>query len=159
MADSMADFDKNNSRPDADGRDGQRYGSTYGGAGERVEVPAPSSGTSTARTWALGAHLSGPLGALLSFGALMVVGPLVVMLTEGTKDAWVRRNAVEALNFAITGLIAMALGYLLMLVTFGFLFFVPFVVGAVYVVLGVVAGLQAYKGEDYRYPATLRLVK
>jgi uncharacterized Tic20 family protein len=96
---------------------------------------------------------------VVSLGVLMVVGPLVVMLTEGTRDHWVRRQAVEALNFAITGLIAMAAAYVIMLVSFGLLFVAPIAVGIAYVVLGVIASLRVQRGEDYRYPLTLRLVR
>ena len=56
--------------------------------------PLPRLSASDSRRWA----------ALSHFGPLMLwfVGPLVIRLTVGTRDDFVRRNATEALNAQIT---------------------------------------------------------
>jgi hypothetical protein len=64
---------------------------------------------------------------------------------------------VEALNFQITTYIAAIVSAILFFVLIGFLLII--VVGIGWLVLTIVAGLAANRGEDYRYPFNLRLVK
>jgi uncharacterized Tic20 family protein len=76
------------------------------------------------------------------------VGPLVVMLTSGRRSAYVRRHAVEALNFQLTLL-------MIVVVTFG--------IGALlYTITWIVAGIAALAGlagQRFQYPFTLRLIR
>jgi uncharacterized Tic20 family protein len=100
------------------------------------------------------AHLSALLAA---FVALSFLGPLIVMLTQGQKSPFVREHAVEALNFQITTYIAAFVSALLILVLIGFLL-LP-LVGIVWLIFTILAGVKANNGERYRYPFNLRLVK
>jgi uncharacterized Tic20 family protein len=85
------------------------------------------------------------------------------MLTQGTKSAFVRRHAVESLNFQLTLLIAVVAGFVLSIATFGLglLVFIPLLIlgGIAELVLTVIAGVKANNGEDYRYPINIRMVK
>lgn len=63
----------------------------------------------------------------------------------------------EALNFNITVFIAAFVSGILTLVLIGFLLLI--VVGIAWLVLTIMAALAANKGEAYRYPFTLRLIK
>ena len=99
--------------------------------------------------WAMLAHIGGIV--------LWFIAPLVVMLTQGEKSPFVRRQAVEALNFQITLTIAWIVSAILIVVLIGFLLF--FVVGIGGLVLMIMAGIAANKGEEYRYPVNIRLVK
>jgi hypothetical protein len=99
--------------------------------------------------WAMLGHLG---GLLLGF-----IAPLIVMLVQGDKSAFVKRQSVEALNFQITLAIAYAISFVLIFVLIGFLLL--FVVWVGSIVLMIMAGIAANRGEDYRYPVTLRLVK
>jgi uncharacterized Tic20 family protein len=106
------------------------------------------------------AHIGAIIAALV---ALAVLGPLIIMLTQGNKSAFVRRHAVESLNFQITLLLALVAGAVLSIVTLGIglIIFIPaaiivFVAALVFVIL---AGVKAYNGEDFRYPLNIRLVK
>ena len=105
------------------------------------------------RTWGMLAHLSALVCAIL---ALAFIGPLVIMLTQGQKSAYVRRQAVEALNFQITTYIAAFVSFLLIFVLIGFIL-LP-IVGIGWLVLTIMASIAANRGEDYRYPVNLRLV-
>jgi uncharacterized Tic20 family protein len=112
------------------------------------------------RTWGLLAHV----GALLAaFVALAFLGPLLVLLIQGNKSAFVRRHAIESLNFQITLLIALAAGIVLSVVTLGLGLIIVLPVGLVVGILALVwiimAGIKANNGEDYRYPINIRLVK
>jgi uncharacterized Tic20 family protein len=106
----------------------------------RADVLRPEEPTSEDRLLAAVAHGSGYLTTF--------VGPLVVMLTRGKRSAYVRRHAVEALNFQLTILIAVV-------VTFG--------IGAlVYAITWIIAGVAALAGlagQRFQYPFTLRLIR
>jgi len=107
----------------------------------------------TDRNWAVAAHLSGFVAAWIALGFL---GPLTVMLVAGNTSPFVRRHAVEALNFNLSVLIYIAVSVVAMLVLVGFVM-LP-IVGLVYLVTTIQAALAASRGEDYRYPFTIRFV-
>ena len=106
------------------------------------------------RTWGMLAHISAILAAIIG---LSFLGPLVVLLVQGPKSQFVRRQSVEALNFQITTYIALLVSFILVFVLIGFVMLV--VVGIAWLVLTIMAGIAANNGQDYRYPVNLRLVK
>ena len=113
--------------------------------------PAPPLRPEDERTWAVLVHLL----PLLSLGFL---APLVVWLVFRGRGPFLEHHAKESLNFQLTVLIAVAVGTLLSLVTFGVLAIVHVVAGVVWVVLEILAAVAASRWEWYRYPLTLRLV-
>ncbi|MGZ0152403.1 DUF4870 domain-containing protein [Kribbella sp. WER1] len=126
-------------------------------------MSTPSAGpplsASEERTWALVAHVGVFVAAWIAMGFLC---PLIVWLAFRHRSEFVRRHAVESLNFQISLLIYTAVAAVLILVTFGLgvLVVVPLVViGAVAaVVLIILATVAASGGKEYRYPLTIRLV-
>jgi uncharacterized Tic20 family protein len=116
-------------------------------------APLPSMTGAQERNWAVGAHLSGFVAAYLALG---FIGPLVVMLTGGARSAYVRRHAVEALNFNISVLIYLAVSGLLTIVLIGLPMLVA--VGVLYVVASIRGAMAASRGEEYRYPLCIRFV-
>jgi uncharacterized Tic20 family protein len=90
------------------------------------------------------------LGAIAHGTAMVpiVVGPLALMLTSGRRSPYVRRHAVEALNFQLTLL-------LVTIVTFG----IGGVVYAIAWLVGLFASLVALTGQRFRYPFILRLIR
>lgn len=124
--------------------------------------PGPASTTSFARAsdvsssdrgWAAGAHLSSFLAAYVALG---FIGPLVIFLIQGEKSPYVRKHAVEALNFNLTWLVYIVVAYLSLFVLVG-LILLP-LVGIAYVILVIMATIAANEGRDFRYPLTVRLV-
>lgn len=105
--------------------------------------------------WGVFAHLAALAGVVVPFGN--VIGPLVIMLTKGKESTFVGDQAREALNFQITVAIALLVAVLLMFVAVGFLL-LP-IIALADIVFIVLAAVAASKGEKYRYPFTLRLVK
>ncbi|QQP98815.1 DUF4870 domain-containing protein [Lysobacter enzymogenes] len=101
------------------------------------------------------AHLSTLVGLIVPFGTIL--GPLVVWLIKKDTMPFVADQGKEALNFNITVIIGMIIGGILTLVLIGVL--VMIAVGIAWLVLTIMAALAANKGETYRYPFTLRLVK
>ena len=126
-------------------------------------APRPAPQTSDDNTWALAAHL----GALLAsmFVGLALLAPLIIMLVK-SDSPYVRRHAVESRNFQISALIYVVVGavlsVVLAVVTFGIglVVVIPLAIaaGIAWLVLVIVASVRASKGEDYRYPLTIRFV-
>ena len=86
------------------------------------------------------------------------IAPLVVLLVRGKDSAFVRRHAVESLNFQISLLIYTVIALVLTLVTVGIalIIIIPAAIAALIVVI--LATVKAANGEEYRYPLCLRLV-
>jgi uncharacterized protein len=121
---------------------------TYDPSASSAVVPAED------RNWAMGAHLSAFLAAYIALGFL---GPLVVLLVRGERSQFVRRHAVEALNFNITVLIWIAISVILIIVGIGIVMLVA--VGILYVITVIIGAVRASSGEEYRYPLTIRFVR
>ncbi len=107
------------------------------------------------KTWGMLAHLSSLSGLIIPFGTIL--GPLVVWLIKKDTMPFVADQGKEALNFNITVFIALVISGILTLVLIGLVLMV--VVGLAWLILTIMAALAANKGETYRYPWTLRLVK
>ncbi len=114
---------------------------------------APAAGVAPlspaeSRQWGMLAHVG---GIILGF-----VGPLIVMLVFGPRDAFTKDQSVEALNFQLTLLIAYIAGAIIS-------FIVPIPIGLLVwiagLILAIMGALAANKGETYRYPFALRLIK
>ena len=120
-----------------------------GAASPYSQVPA----TPEERTWGWVSHAGCFAGAAVAMAFLV---PLVIMLTKGKDSAFVRRHAVESLNFQITALIYAAVSAVLVLVLIGLALLVA--LATFYVVVVVLATAKTASGQDYRYPLTLRLV-
>lgn len=104
---------------------------------------------SDARLWAMLSQLG---GIILGF-----IGPLIVMLVFGPRNAFVKKESTEALNFQITVLIGYIVSFVLMLVVIGiFLFFVVWILSLIFCVMAAVKNNQ---GIEYRYPINIRFVK
>jgi hypothetical protein len=127
-----------------------------GGWRQPVDWQQPGSRLSPAdeRTWAGAAHWSAIVAAIV---VLAFLGPLVVLLIKGNDSPFVRRQAVESLNFQLTILIAAIVSFALIFVVIGLLL-LP-LVGLAWLVFTIVGAVKASSGEDYRYPFALRMVR
>lgn len=104
-------------------------------------------------TWGGAAHWGALVAAVV---ALAFLGPLIVLLVKGNESAYVRRQAVESLNFQLSILIYAIVSFVLLFVVIGFVL-LP-LVGLFWLVFTIVGSVKAARGEEYRYPATIRLV-
>jgi uncharacterized Tic20 family protein len=105
------------------------------------------------RNWSVGAHLGSFVTAWFALG---LIAPLVVLLVKGQSSPYVRRHAVESLNFQINALVYSVVFGLLMFVLIGFVLLPLY--GIFYVVCVVLATIRASHGEDFRYPFTIRVI-
>ncbi len=113
----------------------------------------PYGPTSEERTWALIAHVGTLVAAWFAMGFLC---PLIIMLTKGNDSAFVRRHAVESLNFQISLLIYLLISGVLVLLVVGI--FMLIALGIFALVVIILATMAASNGQDYRYPLTIRMV-
>lgn len=104
---------------------------------------------SDARLWAMLAHLSGIV--------IAIIGPLIIMLVFGPRNAFVKNQSTEALNFQITLAIGVVISIVLTVVIIGAILLpIVLIVGLIFMIIG---GVKAYGGEEYRYPFNIRMVK
>lgn len=113
---------------------------------ETIQTAAPQED----RTIALITHLSGIIASFIV--------PLIIWLINKDKPekAWLTEQAKEALNFQITIVLAWIVAIVLSFVAIGFLLYPVIWIGNL--IFCILAGVAANKGENYRYPVTLRLV-
>ncbi len=118
----------------------------------RLAPPAPLAGKeappeSNERLGASAAHLL----ALLGFP---IIGPLIMLLTGGKTSPYIRRHAMEALNFHLT---VTGATFLLPFTVIGIVLLPVIWVAAI--VLSIVGGVAALSETAFRYPLTVRLIK
>ncbi len=119
----------------------------------------PVAAAQSDRNWASASHWGSLVAAWLAMG---FIAPLLIMLTAGNDSPYVRRHAVESLNFQISLLIYGAAALLFSIVTIGLGLLIVIPVGIAAFIAALVfviqASIKASNGEDYRYPLTLRFV-
>lgn len=121
---------------------------------ETNETPKPAEQNKDARTFAMLAHL---LAIFTSF-----VGPLVIWLVKKDEHPFVDEQGKEAMNFQITLAIVWVASWVVPVLLTFLACVLPFLIAAVWVVnliFCITACMAANKGEHYRYPVSLRLVK
>jgi uncharacterized Tic20 family protein len=120
-------------------------------------VSTPASGLVPAnpdeKNMGMLAHLLG----IFSF----FIGPLIIWLLKKDQSKYIDEQAKEALNFQITASIALLGCSILMIIPVVGCFMLLVVLAAhvTRLVISIIGTVAASKGEMYRYPLTLRLVK
>jgi uncharacterized Tic20 family protein len=99
-------------------------------------------------------RLGAAIGHMVLLLGVPIVAPLILLLTGGKTSPYIRRQALEALNFQIT---LVGASILLPFTIIGVVL-VP-IIWVVAVVLAIVGGVSALTEGNFRYPMTLRLVK
>ena len=90
-------------------------------------------------------------GTVFSF-----IPALLIWALKKDDTAYISDQAKEALNFQITILMAQFVAGILAFILIGFLFML--IIWLANVVLCIIAAISSSKGEQYRYPLTLRLI-
>jgi uncharacterized protein len=107
-------------------------------------------------TWAMFSHLS---GALVIFGVplLHILGPLAIWLWKRKEYAFVADQGKEALNFQISMGLYGLVGWMLTIILIGWLILGLLIIANIIFVIH--ATLKTRRGEAYRYPFNLRLIR
>ena len=137
-------------QPQGYGQQPQGYGQQPPGQPGGYGHPGQELSPADQRMWAMLGHLG---GILLSF-----LAPLIVFLVQKDRGAYVKEQSAEALNFQLTVLIGYVVVTVLTIITLGFGSFLYLPLWLVAVVFAVLAGVAANKGENYRYPVSLRMI-
>jgi uncharacterized Tic20 family protein len=118
-------------------------------ADPNVIPPSAGSPTNDEKTWGMLAHF---LGIVTGF-----IGALVIWLIKKDEMPFVEEQGKEALNFQITILIGYVVCMVLTVVLIG-AFLMP-ILWIFNLVMCLLAGIKVQKGEHYKYPFALRLIK
>ena len=97
--------------------------------------------------------------ALLTWIGTLVFGfipPLIVYLLK-TEDIYVKQQAKEALNWSITAVIGYFIAFLLSFIVIGLLLF-P-ILGICHLIFCIMGAVSTSKGNDFKVPWMLRLLK
>ncbi|CAN5562919.1 hypothetical protein BH09MYX1_BH09MYX1_34180 [soil metagenome] len=135
--------------------DGRQWG-TYGAPPPATYGNPPQGFAGYVDPAVAGSRSSASLAHYL--GLLGFLGPLIILMTAGPRDVYVRAHAVEAVNFHITALIGWLIVGVVNAVTCGLAFPLAFGVLIPVIYFGIQAGSAASRGEWYRYPWTIRMV-
>ena len=120
-----------------------------------TETPPPPVGAvaqlsdSDARLYATIAHAGNIL--------FPAVAPLVMWLIGKDKSTFVDTEGKEALNFGILALIVYIVSSILVVVIIGI--FTWLAMAVIAIIFGIQGAMKANKGEHYRYPLNMRLIK
>lgn len=125
-----------------------QHGTDHGDNQYQTNTPE-SAISQDSRNMAMICHL---LGLLTNF-----LGPLILWLIKKDEDAFVDEQGKEALNFQITLMIVYAVGALTAALCIGFVLILLASIGDL--VFSILACVAASKGEHYRYPVSIRLIK
>ena len=117
------------------------YATAYG--------PVVPLSPSDERLWATLAHVGQILFSFLP--------PLIIWLVFRDRSRFVDQHAKEALNFAITVVIAYIVGGILTLIVVGA--FIALAAWVLTIVFGIMGAVAANKGQPYRYPISIRFIK
>ena len=85
------------------------------------------------------------------------IGPLILWLLKKTDSRYIEAQGKEILNFQITVFLAFLVCFVLAFVVIG-VFLIP-IVWICYLVFTIIGAVTASKGNFYRYPFALRLLK
>lgn len=98
-------------------------------------------------------------GTLAHAGNILfpVLAPLIIWLIFKDRSRFVDTEGKEALNFGILAVIVYIVSSILMFVIIGFLTWAAMIIVAI--IFGVQGAMANNKGQHYRYPFSLRLIK
>ena len=108
------------------------------------------------RTMGMLCHLLALCGLVMPFGG-NILGPLVLWLVKKEGMPFVDDQGKESLNFQISVVIYGVGAALLSFIGIGIV--LGAALGVFWLVMVIIATVAANKGERYRYPLTIRLLK
>ncbi|GAA1278587.1 hypothetical protein GCM10009609_47450 [Pseudonocardia aurantiaca] len=123
---------------------------------DNTPVAAPSA---RSRVGAILAHLSAPIAALLSAGALSLLGPLLVWLVQ-KNEPFARRAAAGAFNFNLSFWLLYLISWLLIFTVVGAVIGIPMII-VLFLVSAwchVKGAVRAADDRPYDYPFQIRVL-
>lgn len=87
------------------------------------------------------------------------LGPLIIWLIKKDQSQFVAYHGMQALFFQIAVAVLYIASFVLMMVSFGLLFFVPLAVWVISLVFHILAGMAANRGELYELPVVGKMAR
>lgn len=109
------------------------------------------------KTWSMLIHLGGAIISFITYASLAFLPALIGFLVLKDRGPFVRENTKNALNFQLTMLIGVIVGWITAFFLIGFLILIA--VWVVNIIFSIIAAVRANRGEVYRYPITIAFVK
>ena len=109
------------------------------------------------KLWSMLIHLGGAIVSFLSYASLAFLPALIGFLVLKDRGPFVRENTRNALNFQLTMLIGVIVGWITTFILIGFL--IPLAVWVVNIVFSIIAAVRSNRGEVYQYPLTIQFIK
>ena len=100
-------------------------------------------------------HLLAFSGIIVPFGTIL--GPLVMWLVKKDADPYVDQQGKESVNFQISMMIYTIASIILIFVFIGAILLPLLIIANI--VLTIIGTVKASKGEPWKYPLTIRLIK
>jgi uncharacterized Tic20 family protein len=119
-------------------------------------IPTSPELSNEEKTWATFTHLSG-LALYIGIPFGNVFGPLILWLIKRNEMPFVEDQGKEAINFQISMSIYLIVAGIAVFFIIGILA-LP-VLFIVHIIFTIIAAVQANKGDAYRYPMTIRILK
>ncbi len=107
------------------------------------------------RNWSMFTHFSAFAGLVIPFGNILV--PLFIWQLKKNESELIDKQGKAAVNFQITMTMAMIISTLMIFFVIGLPLF--FILLFLDVALIIVATVKSARGEDYRYPFSLNLLR
>ena len=107
------------------------------------------------KTWGMLCHLLALSGLIIPVG--VILGPLIMWLVKKDESEFVDYHGKESLNFQITMLIGIIIGFITSVIFIGFIIITA--CGLLSLIFAIIAAIKANEGERYEYPFALRLIK
>ncbi len=104
-------------------------------------------------TWMHLAGLSTYIG--IPFGHVLI--PLILWLLRRKQSDYVNQQGIEILNFQLSITFYYIFSWIMLFILIGFVF-LP-VVFLLHIIATITATVRTHEGGDYRYPATLRVIR
>lgn len=109
------------------------------------------------RTYAMFCHLGALAGLILPVPLANIIVPLILWLIKKEESPLICAEGKKSLNFQIsTTIYAIAAG-ILIFVLIGFLLLPAVIIFSI--VMVIIASVKISKGEEFKYPLTLQLIK
>lgn len=109
------------------------------------------------KLWSMLIHLGGAIISFLSYASLAFLPALIGYLILRNRGPFVQENTRNALNFQLTMLIGVIVGWITAVFLIGF--FILLAVWVVNIVFSIIAAVRANRGFVYKYPMTIQFVK
>ncbi|WP_243063259.1 DUF4870 domain-containing protein [Humibacter sp. RRB41] len=118
---------------------------------------SPQMDPASEKTWSTLVHLGGAIISFITYATLAFLPALIGYLVLKDRGPFVRENTKNALNFQLTLLIGVVIGWITSFILIGFLILLA--VWVVNIVFSIIAAVRSNRGEVYRYPMTIAFIK